>query len=174
MTSQEFTLGYFLLVTQPWGRRYEGKTPIAQVQADLYFKRFSIVNPFVWQGVCELYAEGDHWPSIDELKIAIRENSREASRPAELEGPLPLESDLIAQLFRYYRTHDVSVYGAAVDFIPPWMAAHPHEPDYEWADRLLTQAQAAIAAAPSARRGGGVKVKDVLPEMQYQQETPPE
>jgi len=125
---------------------------MASVQADLYYRKFQRVNPFVWHAVCDLFAEGDHWPSIDELKWAVRENSHEPERPA-LEGPLPKEDDLIAQLFRYCQSHDVSMYGAALDVIPPWLEAHPEEPDRDRAERFLAQAQDAVAKDPTARDG---------------------
>jgi len=75
MTREEFAKGWVFLTVQPWGKRYAGTDGAANIQSELYYKRFAYVNPYVWQGCCEVYASGDHWPSMDELRLAIANNT---------------------------------------------------------------------------------------------------
>lgn len=78
MTREEFLKGWIFLTTQPWGKRYAGTDAAAMVQSELYYKKFGGTNPFVWQGCCEVYAAGDHWPSMDEMRTTIANNTPKA------------------------------------------------------------------------------------------------
>jgi hypothetical protein len=75
MTREEFAKGWVFLTVQPWGKRYAGADGAAMVQSELYYKKFCNTNAYVWQGCCEILAEGDHWPNIDELRQAIKNNT---------------------------------------------------------------------------------------------------
>lgn len=80
MTREEFLKGWLFLTVQPWGKRYSGTDGAAMVQSELYYGKFKNTNPYVWQGCCEMLAEGNHWPPIDELKTTIKNNSPQPSR----------------------------------------------------------------------------------------------
>ena len=83
MDREQFYRGWLLLVSQPWGKMYQDQgsrmsdeqRATAGIQQELYFKRLSYCNPFLWESICESFATGEHWPSIDELKRAIAANS---------------------------------------------------------------------------------------------------
>ena len=85
MTREEFGKGWMVLAVQPWGRWYREATEISKVQAELYYRKLGYTNAFVWEAVCLSYATGDHWPSIDELKLSIKQNSN-------VEEPLRISS----------------------------------------------------------------------------------
>lgn len=75
MTREEFAKGWVFLTVQPWGKRYAGTDGAAMVQSELYYKKFCHTNAYVWQGCCEIFAEGDHWPSIEQFRQTIRNNT---------------------------------------------------------------------------------------------------
>lgn len=87
MTREEFVKGWVFLTAQPWGKRYAGTDGTAMVQSELYYKKFSNLNSWVWLGCCEMLAAGEHWPSIDELRLTIRNNTPQETR---ISLPLPL------------------------------------------------------------------------------------
>lgn len=91
MSREDFLKGWMCLVVQPWGKRYAGTTAEAMVQSELYYKKFSTLNPYIWQGICETLAESDHWPTIDELRLTIRNNT--APTPARKLLPGSAASD---------------------------------------------------------------------------------
>jgi hypothetical protein len=86
MTRPEFIRGWLLLTAQPWGKRYQGdygtspEPGPAAIQAELYFKALNFAYAPAWIEVCELFAGGDHWPSISQMKEALRH--AKAQRPA--------------------------------------------------------------------------------------------
>jgi hypothetical protein len=86
MTRSDFLRGWLLLTSQPWGKAYRSDlhTPStepspAKIQAELYYKALSFAFAPAWVEVCEVMAAGDHWPSISQLKEALRH--AKAQRP---------------------------------------------------------------------------------------------
>lgn len=78
MTRAEFSVGWTLLLTQPWGWRYnklENGKPTAEaiVQLDFYYAKLSWAHPDAWRHVAELYAQGNEWPSVTDLKRALQQ-----------------------------------------------------------------------------------------------------
>lgn len=76
MTRQEFKAGWRLLILQPWGWRYnqarDGQpTPEAVAQFDLYYDALKAWHPDAWHAVARMYAEGEKWPSVGELRTSL-------------------------------------------------------------------------------------------------------
>jgi len=80
LTRPEFIRGWLLLTAQPWGKAYrtDGTNPLnpepspAKIQAELYYKAVSFAYAPAWIEACELFAAGERWPSIHDLKEALR------------------------------------------------------------------------------------------------------
>lgn len=72
MTPKEFLKGWFTLIAQPWGARYEGETDVAHAQQELYFATFKGEQPERWLSVCyALAAKSREWPSISAVKALL-------------------------------------------------------------------------------------------------------
>ena len=151
MTREEFGKGWLLLTTQPWGKAYrtqeqaqEGTEPApGEVQLAWYYKSLAFCNPFVWLATCEMYAKGTHWPSVDELRTTIRQNSPAPSTkrlplqdPAWNEAPEPL-----ALVMREATRQAITIMDAAMAVLPGWLQAHPSHRDYADSRLFLESAQ---------------------------------
>lgn len=93
MTRPEFLRGWMILTTQPWGKAYRstfqigtGEPSPADIQAEFYYTTFAAYPPDAWVQACEQLATGEHWPSVDALKLNLKHATR--SRPA-LPAPAP-------------------------------------------------------------------------------------
>lgn len=72
MTPKEFLKGWFTLIAQPWGARYEGETDIATAQQELYFATFKDAPADRWLAACyTLASKSKQWPSISEVKAVL-------------------------------------------------------------------------------------------------------
>jgi hypothetical protein len=72
MTPKEFLKGWFTLIAQPWGARYEGESDVAMAQQELYFATFKAVDPAKWLAVCyALASKSREWPSISAVKTLV-------------------------------------------------------------------------------------------------------
>jgi hypothetical protein len=72
MTPKEFLKGWFTLIAQPWGARYEGETDIAIAQQELYFATFKDASPEQWLKTCyALASKSKQWPSISEVRALL-------------------------------------------------------------------------------------------------------
>lgn len=73
MTREEFLAGWTLLLMQPWAWRFNqvGKngmpTGDALGQLDLYFQKVRRADPNAWLEVARRFAEGEKWPSAQEI-----------------------------------------------------------------------------------------------------------
>ena len=82
MTQSEFSKGWKLLILQPWGWRYrtltDGKpSEESRSQLEFYYAKLQFGTAEGWMKVADLFAQGDDWPSVAELKRALQ-----AQRPA--------------------------------------------------------------------------------------------
>lgn len=78
MKREEFVKGWSLLVMQPWGWRYnkvgnDGR-PVADalMQLDFYFESLKWADAQAWFKVAVLFSRGEKWPSVNELREALR------------------------------------------------------------------------------------------------------
>lgn len=71
MTSKEFLKGWVLLIAQPWGRRYEGDSEVAQAQREFYFGSVKAVDGAAWFRACCTLAAKTEWPSIGAVKSLV-------------------------------------------------------------------------------------------------------
>ena len=78
MDRSDFLRGYLLLTTQPWGRPYredgqsQQEPSPAKIQAELYFKAVESSLADAWTQSCARFAAGEHWPSLDALRMSLR------------------------------------------------------------------------------------------------------
>ena len=91
MTREQFVLGYMLLTTQPWGKAYRagqqtlGEEPsAADIQVEFYYQALGNYDAVAWQKACQIHATGDHWPSIDALKLTLKQ---QIVKPVALPAP---------------------------------------------------------------------------------------
>lgn len=141
MTRDEFVQGWNLLVAQPWGKRYtatrdQSSAQTSATQLTFYFKKLGSYPSGAWFVACELFAQGDHWPSIDEMRTTINhslpqrmkiEYNTEASECAEP----------IALAHAHADAHSTTILEAVQTVFPKWIAENADHPDRERAEALL-------------------------------------
>jgi len=136
--------GWILLTSQPWGRFYRGSDVETTIQVELYYKHVDRANPVIWQAVCEHHAQGDHWPSLSELKASLVNNggyfkADTIALPKHLryeESPWPLRA-----CFTYQEQHGGTLKEAALAVLPVWIKDNAHHEDYADAAQFLEKAK---------------------------------
>lgn len=79
MTHEHFLRGYLVLTAQPWGKTYRtgvavpGEPSPAEIQVEFYFDTFKNYDGKAWIAACVQQATGEHWPSVDALKHALKQ-----------------------------------------------------------------------------------------------------
>jgi len=159
MDREQFYRGWLLLIAQPWGRLYQDRGNLtveqrttAQIQQELYFKRLAYCNPYLWESICESFATGDHWPSIDELKRSITANSPQEQpeqlvEPEWTNGPEP-----IALVMAHAKREAVSIRDAALAVLPGWLKSNPHHADAYDARDFLKSANGYFGVTPRSQQ----------------------
>lgn len=94
MTKAQFIRGYLLLTSQPWGKSYrslaaytDGEPSPAEIQLEFYYASLCAYHHDSWVTTCEIHAKGEHWPSLDALKLTLKHHP--ADLPA-LPAPQPI------------------------------------------------------------------------------------
>lgn len=148
MDYEQFYRGWLALIAQPWGQRYQDRGNLTdeqrmtiRIQQELYFKRLAFCNPYLWESICESFATGDHWPSIDELKQAIQSNSPSEKPTALLEPNWSLAPEPLALLMAYHKREAVTIKEAATKILPDWIKSNPQHADAPDARLFLKSAQ---------------------------------
>ena len=78
LTPEEFSMGWALLVVQPWGKPYRNLTEngepnkVALTQFDFYFRQLRFAALPAWLKMSGEYAKGSKWPALDEIKHALK------------------------------------------------------------------------------------------------------
>ena len=78
LTPEEFSMGWALLVVQPWGKPYRNLTEhgepnkVALTQFDFYFRQLRFAALPAWLKMAGEYAKGTKWPALDEIKHALK------------------------------------------------------------------------------------------------------
>ena len=114
MSQQDFLRGWALLVTQPWGHRYNqtirtgpdaGRpTPEATLQMQFYYDKLKHGSVAAWLKTAECHAQGRDWPSLEDLRRSLRNHEE---KPQQLTDDRPLEwqpmpANIQAMLVRMY------------------------------------------------------------------------
>lgn len=145
MTKPEFITGWTLLTTQPWGKPYRGTTPEATIQIEFYYRHVSRANPVVWMAVCEHAAQGQKWPSLDELKQSLANNGgyRDSSVLALAStGYQPGDKpEALAACFRYQEDNNCSLKDAYIAVLPVWIRQNKSHAESERCEHLLSKAK---------------------------------
>lgn len=145
MTKEQFGVGWLILTAQPWGRYYRGNSVEATIQLELYYKHVDKANAVVWQAVCEYHAQGDHWPSLNELKQSLVNNGGYVERntlalPSKFrfeEAPWPLKA-----CWTYQQQHECSLKESVLAVLPVWIKDNPNHEDFVEASQFLEKAKA--------------------------------
>lgn len=83
MTPKEFLKGWFTLIAQPWGARYEGETDIATAQQELYFATFKDAPADRWLAACyTLASKAKQWPSISDVRAILNPSGHPSAEKA--------------------------------------------------------------------------------------------
>lgn len=83
MTQAEFSRGWKLLILQPWGARYrtvttDGRpTEESKTQLEFYYDKLKFGSAEAWWKVAQLYAQGEKWPSLNELRDSLLHLNRQ-------------------------------------------------------------------------------------------------
>jgi hypothetical protein len=114
MSITEFMPGWLLLVTQPWGHRYNqtirtgpeaGKpTPDASLQLKFYHDGLKHGSPAAWMKTAATHARGREWPSVEDLRRSLRNNEEQPrqlrdDRPRELVPMPPAVKAMVLKVF---------------------------------------------------------------------------
>jgi hypothetical protein len=93
MTQHEFAQGWKLLILQPWGARYRTLTKEGQpseesrTQLEFYYDKLKFGSAEAWRKTAELFASGEKWPSVNELRETLSHFNRQVVKAVE--GPKP-------------------------------------------------------------------------------------
>jgi len=143
MTKEEFLQGWDLLTAQPWGKRYatvndKATAVTAATQLQFYFKKLGTFPFELWMTECELYAAGDHWPSVDELKQSCNNSLPKVKRIEQrfdrAEIPEP-----IAKCLAHAEAHGTTFLEGMQAVLPGWCRENPSHPDHDRATKLFKQ-----------------------------------
>ena len=107
MTQAEFSKGWKLLIIQPWGWRYNQTdesgqpTAAAMTQMEFYFEKLQWAHPTAWLDVARTYAQGESWPSVNELRQALHHvNGKYVSPLADHRPGVPMPQPVREMLDR--------------------------------------------------------------------------
>lgn len=109
MTHAEFAKGWTLLITQTWGWRYRGMTDKGQpseeskTQLEFYYAKLRWAEGAAWLDVVERFAEGDKWPSVNELRLALQHVNGRYVRalPQPTPALVPMPDDVRERINRF-------------------------------------------------------------------------
>lgn len=186
MTAKEFLKGWFTLVAQPWGARYEGESDVATAQQELYFATFKHCDPTRWLSACyALAAKSREWPSISAVKAIVDPSGHPGAEQAWsmvapkvssdaptifVTGPmresygaaLALEGDMIAARMAFKETYQQAVNVAeAAGVMPQWSIIPGTDPRMKEA-AILEAVKRGIAQSEWAMRQLPVEIHDSI------------
>lgn len=143
MPKEQFIRGWDLLVTQPWGRRYgtvqdSAAAKAAATQLAFYYKKLGAFPAEIWVLACELFAQGDHWPSVDELRTTLNHNLPPRLQ-VEYSGGRAEIPEPIALCMAHAETHRTSLLEAMQTVLPDWIRTNPDHEDRPQAGALYDQ-----------------------------------
>lgn len=127
MTRDEFMPGWLLLTIQPWGRKYSGQDATAKLQFEFYWSRLERFHGEAWKVSCQLFAGGDKWPSVDEIRNSIN-NSLPARFQIAHSPDMVEKPELFVKIEIYQRQHGCTTLEAAEMVLPEFAKEHP-EPE---------------------------------------------
>lgn len=148
MDYEEFYRGWLLLIAQPWGKQYQDRQGMTdeqrmtvRIQQELYYKRLAHCNPYLWESIAESYAAGDHWPTIDELKRTIAQNSPQPTQEQLVEPDWKSAPEPLAIVMAHHKRESVTIREAALAVLPGWLQKNPSHSDAEDARLFLASAE---------------------------------
>lgn len=124
MTREEFLAGWMLLTIQPWGRKYGGQDSTAKLQFEFYWSRLEKFHGEAWKGSCQLFAGGDKWPSVDEIRNSIN-NSLPPRFQVTYAPDMVEKTELQAKIDIYRDQHNCTMLEAAEAVLPEFAKANP-------------------------------------------------
>jgi hypothetical protein len=108
-----FAKGWKLLLLQPWGWRYRGlvedpqtkelvASAEASAQMEFYYGKLRWAQGDAWLDVAARFAEGDKWPSVHELRMALQHINGKYIKALPQPAPqlIPMPDEVRAQINR--------------------------------------------------------------------------
>lgn len=134
MPKEQFIRGWNLLIAQPWGKRYgtmqdSAAAKTAATQLAFYYKKLGAYPVEAWLGACELFAQGDHWPNVDEIRQALNHSLPQRFQIEYAHGRAEMP-EAIALCLAHAETHRTSFVEAIQAVLPGWLKANPDHDDY--------------------------------------------
>lgn len=134
MPKEQFIRGWNLLVAQPWGKRYgtmqdSAAAKTAATQLAFYYKKLGAYPAEAWLGICELFAQADHWPSVDEMRQALNHNLPQRLH-IEYTGGRTEMPEVVALCQAHAETHRTSFIEAVQAVLPAWLEINRDHEDY--------------------------------------------
>lgn len=134
MPKEQFIRGWDLLITQPWGRRYgtvqdSAAAKAAATQLAFYYRKLGTFPAEIWLLACELFAQGDHWPSIDELRTTLNHNLPKRMQVEYVCGRTEMP-EALSLCMAHAETHRTSFTEAMQAVLPWWIKANPDHGDW--------------------------------------------
>lgn len=164
MPKDIFVRGWDLLLAQPWGRRYATVQDItsakaAATQLAFYYKKLGTYPVDGWLGICELFAQGDHWPSVDEMRQALNHNLPPRLHLEYTNGRTEMP-EAVALCLAHAETHRTSWIEAVQAVLPGWLKQNQDHEDYAKAAVLYDHLRSLKPANP-IERGAVVALRAV-------------
>lgn len=137
---EDFLRGWDLLLAQPWGKRYatvqdKATAATAATQLAFYYRKLGTCQTVSWLAACDLFAQGDHWPSVEELRSAAYVH---APKPLRLTSAIEQEICPVLSLsFAYAKAQSVTLLEAMQIILPQWCRDNPTHEDWAMAQAML-------------------------------------
>jgi hypothetical protein len=110
MTQDEFLTGWYLLVIQPWGQKYNRTTSEGQpeaaskLQLEFYFDKLKHGTAGAWMRTAQQYAMGRAWPTVVDLRTTMRHHEVPGRQLTHREDrqTVPMPDDVKAMVLRIF------------------------------------------------------------------------
>jgi len=145
---EDFLRGWDLLLAQPWGRRYatvqdKATAATAATQLAFYYRKLGTCQTVSWLAACDLFAQGDHWPSVEELRSAAYAHT---PKPFQLTSALEQGiSPVLSLSFAYAKAQRVTTLEALQVILPQWCQENPTHEDWAMAQEMLEKVKGQTA-----------------------------
>lgn len=144
MTREDFVAGWLLLTLQPWGRRYANQDQVAKLQFEFYWSRLGKGHGEAWKGSCHVFASGEKWPSVDELKTTMN-NSLPPRLQITNQADQTEKPEILVKIDLYQHDKGCTVLEAAEFILPLYAKEHPGpeaDGDLDRCERLIKHLKA--------------------------------
>lgn len=141
MDDLHFYKGWALLTAQPYAAFLGYDETKMSLQEGMFKRAVAQYDGALWCRVVEHWIMKEtEWPKLPELLALMK--SKLPAKQYQLTAPPAPENYLPRQIYQYTKTHDVSIFDAALLLIPEWLkTAEKGDPDYQRAQDMLRRAK---------------------------------